>query len=126
MDPQVLSVLFDKVANICNNVTSAGDAEKYASGVKTFNEDVNETYALMREIVCQDNTLTTDEKLERLKKIAEYQEQSKKRGGEAIQGNREGIADVVTNVFDALVTTGISVPSNLVGGITSKLPHIKK
>ncbi|MBR5501373.1 MAG: hypothetical protein IKV74_07590 [Clostridia bacterium] len=124
MDPTVLSTLLDKVANICNNVTNAGDAEKYAAGVHTFTEDVNETYAIMRDIICQDNTLTTDEKLERLKQIALLQEESKQRGGDAIHGNRENLAGTITNMFNALVATGVSLPSQIVGGITEKFPKV--
>ena len=96
------------ITSLCNKLVDAGDAEKYAQGVQSLNESVDETYAKMREVILNDNTLTSDQKLERLEKIANSQVSARQTCEEAIKGNRENISKIVGDVLLVAATCGLS------------------
>lgn len=112
--------LFEKVTDVSQSVADAADADKYAKSIHLLNEDVEKTYAVMRELIEKDDTMSTEEKLERLTKLAELEEQSKKTCDEAIQGNREHVAKIVTQVVTALLTGGISLAPSLFRALKSQ------
>ncbi len=96
------------ITSLCNKLVDAGDAEKYAQGVKSLNESVDDTYAKMREVILNDDTLTSDQKLERLEKIANSQLSARQTCEEAIKGNRENISKIVADVLLVAATCGLS------------------
>ena len=104
------------VTELCNKIIDASDPEKFAEGVKLLDQGVEDTYAKMQELIMQDNTLSTEEKLEKLEKIAASQQSARKACEDAIKENREHVAKVVTEVFVALTTCGISCIPKVVQG----------
>jgi hypothetical protein len=91
-----------------NKIVDSADSEKYANDIYNLNKDVEETYVKMRELISNDDTLTTDQKLEKLEKLANSQQVAKKSCEEAIKGNREHISKIIGEIFLALTTCGIS------------------
>ncbi len=94
--------------SLSEKVIDAGSPEKYANGIEKMSKSVDDTYAVMRDIVAQDNTLTTDEKLNRLNAVADSQQRAKEKCGEAIKGNRENVAKVTFEVVKGFLTCGVS------------------
>lgn len=86
----------------------ASDPEKYAEGVRKLNYGVDESYAKMREIVSASDKYSDDEKIEKLKEVAELEMKSKERCAEAIKGNREHVAKISLEVLKGFLTCGIS------------------
>ena len=114
------------IAALCNKLVDAADAKKYAEGVQKLNQSVDETYNKMRELILADDSLTTEEKLEKLEKLAQSQETARQTCEKAIQGNKEHIAKIATEIFAALTTCGISYLPKIVSGIKSskKQPEV--
>ncbi len=104
------------ISEICNKVVDASDPKKYAEGVNALNENVDETYAKMRELITQDDTLTATEKVEKLEKLAESQQAALRACKDDIKDNREHIAKIVTEVFAALATCGVSCIPKVIKG----------
>ena len=62
----------------------------------------------MREIISEDDTLSSSEKIAKLDEIAKSQLSARKTCEEAINGNRENISKVVSELLFAFATCGIS------------------
>ena len=91
-----------------NKLMDAADPEKYVAGVKALGQSVDETYAKMRDLITEDESLSISEKLERLDKLAQSQAAAQLACEKSIKENREHIARVIAEVFAALITCGIA------------------
>ena len=105
---EVIKQAIKEITTLSGKVVEASDAEKYANSVQKLNSSVDKTYEKMREIILEDKNLSTDEKLERLDKIAKSQSEAMQTCDEAIKGNRENVSKIVGTVLLALATCGIS------------------
>ena len=99
--------LIKNISELCKKVVDASDGEKYAKSVNDLNDGVSNTYNEMRKIIAESNKFSDEEKIAKLSELALQEEESKRRCGEAIQGNRESIANIVMEVFKGLLTCGI-------------------
>ena len=100
--------LFKSVSDLSQKVIDAGDPEKYAKSVDNLNKGVSDSYDAMRNIIINSDKFTDEEKLERLNKLAEQEQESKRKCGEAIKGNRENVANIALEVVKGFLTCGIS------------------
>lgn len=96
-----------KLADLGEKVIDAGDPEKYANSVESLNRGVSDTYEQMRMIIVNSDKFSEEEKLVRLKELAEQEEESRKKCDAAIQGNREQVASIVLEVTKAFLTCGV-------------------
>ena len=96
-----------KLADLGEKVIDAGDPEKYANSVESLNRGVSDTYEQMRMIIVNSEKFSEEEKLVRLKELAEQEEESRKKCDAAIQGNREQVASIVLEVTKAFLTCGV-------------------
>lgn len=119
-----LTPLFEKIGDLCKNVITAADSEKYAKGVHAFNSDVNEYCAAMRELVINDPEMPTEQKLEHLKCILEIEKQAKYESAGAIKSNREHVATVALVVLKAALTCGVSLAPEIIKGIKSEVSEL--
>ena len=104
------------IIEVCDKVVDASDPQKYAEGVHALNQNVEETYAKMRELILADERLTSEEKVEKLDKLAKSQQEALKACGDEIKNNRAHMAKIVTEVFAALATCGVSCIPKVIGG----------
>ena len=104
------------ITEVCNKVVDSSDPKKYAEGVHALNQNVEDTYAKMRELIANDDSLSASEKVERLEKLANSQQAALKACGEEIKNNRAHVAKIVTEVFAALATCGVSCIPKVIGG----------
>lgn len=119
-----LTPLFEKVADLCKNVMNAGDSEKFAKSVLTFNQDVSEHCAEMRALVINDSEMSTENKLECLKAILELEQDAKYKSTKAIQENREHVAKVALVVTKAALTCGVSLAPEIVKSIKNTVNEL--
>jgi len=119
-----LAPLFEKIGDLCKNVITAADSEKYAKGVHAFNNDVNEYCAAMRELVINDPEMPTEQKLEHLKSILEIEKKAKYESAEAIKNNREHVATVALVVLKAALTCGVSLAPEVIKGIKAEIGEL--
>ena len=105
--------LFGEITSLCNKAMDASDPEKYANSVEKLTHSVDATYERMKDIVINDSTLTADEKLERLDKIASSQASARQSCEEAIKGNRKNVSKITGEVLLAFTTCGISFAPKL-------------
>ena len=113
--------IIQHIVEIVKNLTTLGnklvdstDAEKYSKGVHSLNQNIEETYSKMRELIVNDTTLSVEQKEEKLYSLANSQLKAKERCQEAIQGNKESVARVTAEIILALSTCGISYIPKLV------------
>ncbi len=99
--------MFNNVTDLTKKVADASDPNAYAEGVNNLNEGVSDTYVQMREIIVNSNKYTDDEKLEKLKELAESEAKAKKDCSEMIMENRENVAKIALEVFGGLLTCGL-------------------
>lgn len=102
------------ITEIGNKIVDSADAEKYSNGVHSLNKNVDDTFNKMRELIENNNTLTIEQKLEKLDALATRQLAARTSCDEAIKGNREHIAKITSEVFLALSTCGISYVPKLI------------
>ena len=117
MNPAMIKAAMEmikSVSDLSKTAIDASDPEKYARGVNELNKGVSETYTEMRNIIVNDEKLSTDEKLERLKELADGEAKAKAKCDEAIKGNREHISKIILEVFAGLLTCGISFAPTIV------------
>ena len=105
---------FGNILGICTKAMDASDSEKYVQSVEKLTHNVDQTYEKMREIISNDETLTADEKIEKLEKIANSQIAARQTCEEAIKGNRENVVGVAGEVLLAFATCGISYAPKLI------------
>lgn len=96
-----------KLTDFCKDLVGLADAQKYASGVEALNQEVEKTFSMMREIIMNDNSLTSEQKIEKLNKLADRQEAAQKNREKAVEGNRDGVLKVVKEIVFALATCGV-------------------
>ncbi len=113
---EYIAQIVKNITEVSNKVADASDPKKYADGVSTLNQNIDETYAKMRELIVNDDTLSAPEKVEKLDKLAKSQQAALTACGEEIKGNRENVAKIVTEVFAALATCGVSCIPKVIGG----------
>ena len=111
------------IADLCNKLMDAADGEKYAAGVQALNQNVDETYNQMRELILNDETLSTETKLEKLEKLAKSQEAARKNCEAAIEGNKKQVAKIGKEIFAALATCGLSYLPQIVNAMKSNNPN---
>ena len=102
------------LTNVCDKMVDGADAQKYASSVNTLDQNVDATYAQMRDLIAKNEKLTEEQKLEKLEKLAQNQMSSRKACQEAIKGNRESVSKMIGSFFLALATCGLSYIPKLV------------
>ena len=100
--------LFKSVSDLSQKVIDAGDSEKYAKSVEDLNKGVSDSYDAMRNIIINSDKFSEAEKLERLEKLAEQEQESKRKCGEAIKGNREHVSNMAMEIVKGFLTCGIS------------------
>ena len=108
--------IVSNVTSLTNKAVDASDPEKYAEGIHALNRNIDDTYAKMREVIMNSNSFTEDEKLERLEKLAKSQEAARKSCEHSVQENRAHMAKIITEMFLALTTCGISYIPKAVKG----------
>ena len=111
MNPAFIKAIVDmikSVADLCKTALDASDPEKYAKGVQNLNEGVSDTYAEMRRIIANNVNFSEEEKLRRLSELAQMEEESKRKCGEAIKGNREQIGKITLEIVAGFLTCGVS------------------
>ncbi len=111
--------LVKNLSQLSTKVIEAGDPEKYADNVEKLHQGVGESYDLMRRIIEDDKTLSTEEKLERLNRIAIDEQAAKDRCGEALNGHREKTAKIALDVLQGFLTCGLSFTPAIVKKIKS-------
>lgn len=109
------------LSELSTKVIEAGDPEKYVESVEKLHNGVAESYAMMRNIVDNDTNLSTEEKLEKLQKIAEDEQKSKEKCGEALDGHREKTAKIALDVLKGFLTCGLSFTPALIKSIKNAL-----
>ena len=102
------------ITSFCDKAMDEADGEHFTENVRRMSEHTEETYQLMRRLIEEDTTLSTDEKLKRLDKIAQSQERTRQNCAETIQGNREHIVKIVKEIFLALTTCGLSYAPKII------------
>ncbi len=109
------------LSELSTKVIEAGDPEKYVESVEKLHNGVDESYAMMRNIVENDTKLSTEEKLEKLKEIAEGEQKAKEKCGEALDGHREKTAKIALDVLKGFLTCGLSFTPALIKNIKNAL-----
>lgn len=109
------------LSELSTKVIEAGDPEKYVESVEKLHNGVDESYAMMRNIVENDKKLSTEEKLEKLKEIAEGEQKAKEKCGEALDGHREKTAKIALDVLIGFLTCGLSFTPALIKNIKNAL-----
>ena len=110
MSVGVVEAIVEAVKNLtgfCKELVGIADAEKYANGVETLNKEVETTFAMMREVIINDDSLTSEQKIEKLNKLADRQEAAQRNREKAVDGNRESVLKVMKEILFALATCGI-------------------
>ena len=124
MSPALIKAAIDMVKSMTDltaKVIDAGDPKKYAESVEKLHSGVDESYALMRSIVENDNSLSTDEKLEKLKQLAEEEQAAKDKCGEALEGHREKTSKIAIDVLQGFLTCGLSFTPAIIKSIKKAL-----
>ena len=111
--------MIKEISSLSKTVVESADSEKYAKSVESLNKEVDATYAQMRSLIVNSEKFSDDEKLERLEKLAKQEEESKRKCGEAIKGNRENVAKIALEVAKGLMTCGISFVPGIVKSLKS-------
>ena len=104
---------FEGLVSLCNKTADASNSEKYAQSVQALNQNVDETYAEIRDLITNDATLSTDEKIEKLNELAKSQLIARQSCEEAIKGNRENVTQIIGEILLAFSTCGISYAPKL-------------
>ena len=112
---QYIVQMVKSIADLGNKIIDSADNEKYTKAVNSLNKNVDETYEKMRELIEKDETLTIEQKLEKLEKLANSQIAAKQGCDEVLKGNREHIHKIVSEVFLGLTTCGISYVPKIIG-----------
>lgn len=115
--PAIISNIVQAVKSLigtCEKMVDGADTQKYASSVNTLDQNVDATYAQMRDLIVKNEKLTEEQKLEKLEKLAQNQMSSRKACQEAINGNRDSVSKMIGSFFLALATCGLSYIPKLV------------
>jgi len=115
--PAIVSNIVQAVKSLlstCEKMADGADAHKYATSVQSLNQDVDETYTQIRELIVKNDKYSDDQKIEKLEKLAQSQISARQSCQEAISGNREGVSKMIGSFFLALATCGLSYIPKLV------------
>ena len=104
---------FKGIVSLCNKATDASSPEKYAQSVQNLNQSVDETYMKIRDLISNDETLSTAEKIEKLDKLANSQLIARQSCDEAIKGNKENVVKIIGEVLLAFGTCAFLIYPNL-------------
>ena len=99
--------VFNGVVELANKAVDAGDPQKFAEAVRELHKGEDECFAAMRRDIESDESLSTEQKIEKYKQLAKDQEEAKLRCAEALEKHRERAAKVVQDVFCGLLTSGL-------------------
>lgn len=124
MSPGLIKAAIEMIKSMSDlsaKVIDAGDPEKYAKSVEQLHSGVEDSYALMRKIVENDKSLSTDEKLEKLKQLAAEEQEAKDKCGEALEGHREKTAKIALDILQGFLTCGLSFAPAIVKSIKKAL-----
>lgn len=100
--------MLKKVLDFSKSVIDAADPEKYADSVNKLHQGVSDTYSEMRAVIRESKNFTDEEKLEKLKELANQEAESKRKCEEALQGNTEHVANIALEIVKGFLTLGIS------------------
>ena len=103
------SAMLKNVSDLTGKAMEFADPEKHAKNIEKLHQGVDESYKYMREIVQNDESLSTDEKLKRLKEIAEQETETKKRFGDILDNHQEKSMKIAKDVFAGILTAGLSL-----------------
>ena len=109
-----------KTVSLCDKVVESSDSEKYTKSIQDLNACAEETFAAMRTVITEDQTITSDEKLKRLEALADRQIVARQTCEDALKGNKENSSNVVGTVLLAISTGGVSL------GVSNIIKKIKK
>lgn len=111
MGVAIFSIVLEMIKNItslCNKVADAGDSEKYARSINELSQGVSDSYSQMRNIICNSDKFSDDEKLIKLQELAGQEIEAKRKCDEMVKENRKNIGKIVLYVFEGLLTCGLS------------------
>jgi ATP-dependent DNA ligase len=120
MSPGIIKAIAEavkSVADLGTNVVESADSEKYAKSLNEFHKGVEENYSLMRNLINNDESLSTDEKLKRLEDVAQKEADAKKNYGESIRKDREHVTETVMNVVGGFLTCGAYLAPSIIKNI---------
>ena len=120
MNPHFLSIaagMLKGLEDLTSKAMDFIDQEKQTKSINQLHEGVSDSYALMREIVKNDESLSSDEKIEKLKEIANEERIAKEHCNDIIDNHQEKAARVVKDVFAGFLTAGLSFTPRLIKGI---------
>ena len=112
---------FKTLTELVSKIIDAGDPKRQAVAVNIFQKGIDDTFDTQRKIIENAADLSTDEKLERLRKLAEEQQKVKEECGEALEKHRKDVAKVALEVFQALLTCGLSFIPAIIENIKKAL-----
>lgn len=105
---EYIAEIVKSIVAFCNKIADSSNPEKYTDGVNALGQNVDETYAKMRELIAQDDDLSTAEKVEKLERLAISQQAARQSCEKAIIENKEHTAKIIAEIFAALATCGIA------------------
>ena len=73
------------VSELSKTVVEQADSEKYANSVNSLNQGVSDTYEQMRQLIVNSDTMSDEEKIERLQLIADQEREAKRQCGQEIK-----------------------------------------
>lgn len=115
--------MIKNVSDLCKTALDAGDSEKFAHSINELNAGVNDTYEEMRKIIINNDKYTADEKLIKLKELADSEEKAKANCASAINGNRDNVTKVILDIFAGFLTCGISFAPAIVKGVKNSISN---
>lgn len=102
------------VSDLGKTVVEQADSEKYANSVDSLNKGVSDTYEQMRLLIVNSDSLSDEEKLEKLQLLAEQERESKRQCGQEIRENRENVGKIALEVTKGVLTGGLSFAPSIV------------
>ena len=111
---EALIKVFDKLSDATSKMLDRGSPEKLAAAVEELHSGTEESYDLMRTIIGESETLTDEEKVEKLRAIAEEERKTKLEYAKAIDDHSERSAQIALGVFKGVLTLGIGYMPDII------------
>ena len=124
MSPGIIKAaveMMKSIIDLTKKTMDFADPEKHAKAVDDLHQGVSDSFGLMREIIQKDETLSADEKLERLKEIAKEEAAAKERCANGIDNHQQKAMAIVKDVFVGFLTAGLSFTPKVIRGIRDAL-----
>ena len=124
MNPGIIKAAVEMLKSIIDLTKKAmdfADPEKHAKAVEELHQGVNDSFALMREIIQKDESLSTDEKLKRLKEIAQEEAKAKEHCADGLDNHQQKALAIVKDVFVGFLTAGLAFTPKIIKGMRDAL-----